>query len=171
MNNSTWQVVCIVCMVMTVSGCGGGAAQAPPVPAYPVLHHGSSIDTMTHLDKGILLHYSGEPEPTVKEFIVSGDKSGRGSSCVNASINVLEAMQADAKKIGANAIINLRASWEGMDRYDEAGPTFDCQPGFGGATWGIQWTGDFVIVEGVTAEPTEPPPPAGVTPAGETPPE
>ena len=131
---------------------------------YPVQHADTNVATLTNLDQTILLHYKGTPAPTVEKVIASGKQRGRGSTCEAASIKVLKKMQEDAKKVGANAIINLTATWKHKKLISEDGMRFKCKSGLFCHIFGVQWTGDFVVIASPAAgeaaaplpEPTEP---------------
>jgi biopolymer transport protein ExbD len=99
---------------------------------------------MTHLDKDIALVYQGVKVPDEAVFIVHGEQIARSKNCEHATINALKKLQEDAKKLGANAIVNLAPKWEneslrvGKNKYFCAG---------GAVTFGIKWEGDFVKIE------------------------
>jgi biopolymer transport protein ExbD len=110
---------------------------------HPLLYHASTYETMTHLDKNLPLFYEGDEHPEVKKHIVHGERTARSKSCVHATINALEALQEDARKLEANAIVNLTPTWEGEKLL--VGRQYFCAGG--SVTFGIVWEGDFVVLE------------------------
>jgi len=127
---------------------------------------------MKNLDESIALYYAGEEPPELTTFVVRGFERARGKDCETATLKALMALQATAVKLGANAIINLTATWDGLPMMGEDGLTYRCQPGFGGHAAGIDWEGDFVTLHvppgPVVIEPFEEP--VEVSPAPDPPP-
>jgi biopolymer transport protein ExbD len=107
------------------------------------VYYGSNFLTMTKLDKEIALYYATDSVPGNPVFIVHGFRRARSGNCEHATINALHALQADAKKVGANAIINLKPSWDGSSLED--GSDYFCAGG--GLMFGIDWGGDFVKID------------------------
>jgi len=124
------------------------------------VYYNSSYLTMTKLDKNIALYYQGDSVPGNAVFIVHGLKRARSTDCEHATINALQALQADAKKVGANAIANLQPTWDGSSLKD--GDSYFCAGG--GITFGIDWEGDFVKID-MTPQPPAAPPGAAATAA------
>ena len=110
---------------------------------HPLLYYNSTYETMTHLDENIELYYEGDKVPEEAVFIVHGEQIARNKNCVHATINALKRLQESAKKLGANAIVNLAPKWDGEtlrvdDNYFCAGGT---------VTYGIIWEGDLVKIK------------------------
>ena len=127
-------------LALLVASCG-----PPPEPEYiPIIHYDSSFKAMKNLDESIALYYVGEEPPERSTFVMHGFERGRGKRCEIATLLALKKLQEMAVQLGANAIINLEASWDGQSMMGEDGVSFRCQPGFGSGAAGIDWEGDFV---------------------------
>jgi hypothetical protein len=127
-------------LFLLLASCG-----PPPAPSYrPVIHYDSSFKAMKNLDESIALYYAGEQPPELTTFIMHGFERGRGKSCETASLLALKKLQEMAVELGANAIINLTATWDGQPMMSGDGLSFTCHPGFGSGAAGIDWEGDFV---------------------------
>jgi hypothetical protein len=147
----------LAALLALAAGCGGEtstaeiAAPAEPHPpmeyGFPVVHSSSSYKAMKYLDQSIPLYYPCDSAPKSYTFLVRGTERGRSGDCESASIKALMALQQSAAKMGANAIINLAASWDGKSMMSYSGLTYHCTSGFAGNASGIDWSGDFVIVE------------------------
>jgi hypothetical protein len=117
----------------------------PPEPRYlPVIHYDSSFKAMKNLDESIALYYAGEQPPELTTLVMHGFERGRGKNCETASLLALKKLQEMAVELGANAIIDLTATWDGQPMMGEDGLSFTCHPGFGSGAAGIDWEGDFV---------------------------
>lgn len=129
-----------------------------------------------HLTEVVTLVYATETAPADAQVIEHIAQTERSTECVNATINALEKMQKAAIEKGGNALINLKAVWEGGAMSNAEG--FWCEqsksvaifgpPGL--SVWGITWEGDIARTGGVEATPpaATPPTDVGGTPA-ETP--
>ena len=147
----------LAALLAAAAGCGGEMSTAeveapyephPPTEyGFPVIHVDSSYKAMKYLDGSIPLFYAGEPAPGTYKYIVRGTERGRSGDCESASIKALMALQQSAAKMGANAIINLAASWEGKSMMSYSGLTYLCESGFSGKASGVEWSGDFVFIE------------------------
>jgi len=116
---------------------------------HPFLYYGSNYKTMSHLDKDIALYYTVDTPPENVTFVVHGMQRARSGNCEHATINALKALQENAKKIGADTIINLQPFWEGESL--KVGNSYFCVGG--GIFFGIDWEGDFVRIEQPEQEP------------------
>jgi hypothetical protein len=110
----------------------------------PVIHYDSSFKAMKNLDESIALYYAGEEQPEHTTFVMHGFERGRGKNCETATLLALKKLQEMAVQLGANAIVNVTASWDGQPMMSEDGLSFRCQPAFGSDAAGIDWEGDFV---------------------------
>ncbi len=150
-------LLALVAALASLGGCGGDTSTAtveaplethPPMEyGFPVIHPDSSYKAMKYLDQSIPLYYPCETAPESYTFLVRGTERGRSGDCESASIKALMALQQSAAKMGANAIINMSASWEGASMMSTSGLTYHCKSGFGGHATGVDWSGDFVIVK------------------------
>ena len=132
----------IIFVSLVLAGCGASVTQVDQ----EFLYWDSNYKTMKELDKEIPLHYMGVSRPKEYTVIVRGKELTRGSTCESASLKALIAMQATAKKLEADAIINLTPSWEYRPLTSEDGLSYTCEVGFSGNFYGIEWEGEFVKV-------------------------
>jgi len=179
MEASAWMITLVLPALVSCGSSRGGSDepddfsfdQEPPRssyvkqaynnnPRFAHVYYGSNFLTMTKLDKEIALYYTSDPVPGNPVFVVHGLRRARSGDCEHATINGLKALQADAKKVGANAIINLQPSWDGSSLAD--GSNYFCAGG--GITFGIDWEGDFVKID-LTPQPPAAPPGAAATAA------
>ena len=108
-----------------------------------------------HLFQDVALYYATEQQPEGAQIIEHIKVTKRSTNCQNATINALEEMQKRAKEKGGNALINLKAVWEGKKpTSNEKG--FWCVKSKSVAMlagpyvsmYGITWEGDIAVVGG-----------------------
>jgi hypothetical protein len=139
--------------VLVVVGVLAGAC-GPRAIAYVGVDHPKAEG---HLTADVALHYRSAPPDA--QLIEHVSQTERSANCENATINALEKMQATAAGKGGNALVNLKAVWEGKDVSNEQG--FWCVQSKGlamvspVAVYGITWEGDIATVGAPVAEPVD----------------
>ena len=151
-------------LTVTLAALSAFAACGPRAIAYVKADHPKA---QGHLTADVALVYATETAPADAQVIAHMSQTERSTDCVNATINAFEKMQKAAVEKGGNALINLKAVWEGGREMSNA-QGFWCMksqsvamfgpPGL--SVWGITWEGDIATVGGVAATPPVATPPA-----------
>jgi hypothetical protein len=153
-------------LTVTLAALFAFAACGPRAIAYVRADHPKA---QGHLTADVALVYATETAPADAQVIEHMSQTERSTDCVNATINALEKMQKAAVEKGGNALINLKAVWEGGAMSNAQG--FWCEqskavavfgpPGL--SVWGITWEGDIAKTGGVEATPPAATPPTDLT--------
>jgi hypothetical protein len=139
------------------------AACGPSAIPYVTVNHPKAPG---HISSDVALYYAVQPAPAGAQVIEHITQTERSTNCENATINALEKMQNAAKGKGGNALINLKAVWEGKNPtsneqgfwcVESAAVAVFGPPGL--SVYGVTWEGDIATVGGAAPEPA-----AGVTP-------
>jgi len=143
------------------------AACGPRAIPYVKVDHPKAQGILT---ADVALVYATETAPADAQVIEHMSQTERSTNCENATINALEKMQKAAVEKGGNALINLKAVWEG-GRVMSNAQGFWCMqsksvamfgpPGL--SVWGITWEGDIAKTGGVEATPPAATPPTDIT--------
>jgi len=144
---------------LTALAAAGMLAACGPKPiAFVGVDHPKATGLLT---PDVALHYAKDPAPEGASVIEHLSQTERSTNCENATINALEKMQKAAVEKGGNALVNLKAVWEGAEVSNTEG--FWCVKSKGMAMvagpfvsmYGITWEGDVATI-GAAAPPVEP---------------
>jgi hypothetical protein len=161
MRRTTIMVVFVAVASSALAACG------PYAIPYVTINHPKAPG---HISGDVALYYAVQPAPAGAQVIEHITQTERSTDCENATINALEKMQNAAKGKGGDALINLKAVWEGKTpTSNEKG--FWCvksqavamfgPPGL--SVYGVTWEGDIATLGGAPPAPAEevtPTPPA-----------